>query len=448
MIICVVSCIILIALFVEAREEKVSYDIIEDFQNLSYPERLDILREYADNRFDGVLFMDFLSTFPLSSLIIRQMDIILSQNLFGNPHSESSSSQKSSDLIDDARRVILSLLGTSISQYTVVFTFSSIQALKLFAESYPLSNCSKFFYSSSSNINILGLRSYAEIKAAPSIPFIFGLNETNISTLLTENSRNVVFFPMLDEFDGGTVSFESLKFLMDISKSKNISIVSDLSSYLMFKDFNLTQNPIDAVTLDLTRLLGVPNIGALVIRNELVPILNRTYFGGGTLVYALTSLPYEKIRLRPSERFEDGTPSFLTMNGIKFANNLFKTIGFIEMKESVKSMNDLLLRKLSTLEHANGKKMIKFYSTNHSLFASFNVQFSNETIIHHQNIVNNALLNKIYLSSGCHLTPETCKVVNTNKGNRGAVRASVGFTTNEKDIDLLINWLNSTYYEH
>lgn len=61
----------------------------------------------------------------------------LSSNLYGNPHSQSPSSQLTTAAVDHARESVLRFFGTDLSHYDVVFTSGCTGALKLLAESFP-----------------------------------------------------------------------------------------------------------------------------------------------------------------------------------------------------------------------------------------------------------------------------------------------------------------------
>ena len=61
----------------------------------------------------------------------------LTTNLYGNPHSQSPSSQTCTAAVDHARDSILQFFGTDSSHYDVVFTSGCTGALKLLAECFP-----------------------------------------------------------------------------------------------------------------------------------------------------------------------------------------------------------------------------------------------------------------------------------------------------------------------
>ena len=61
----------------------------------------------------------------------------LTTNLYGNPHTQSPSSQTSSAAVDHARDSVLRFFGTESSRYDVVFTSGCTAALKLLSECFP-----------------------------------------------------------------------------------------------------------------------------------------------------------------------------------------------------------------------------------------------------------------------------------------------------------------------
>ncbi|CAG8885656.1 unnamed protein product [Penicillium egyptiacum] len=57
-------------------------------------------------------------------------------NLYGNPHSRSSSSQRSTKLIDDVRLRALAFFNAGPDEYDLVFVANATSAIKLVAESF------------------------------------------------------------------------------------------------------------------------------------------------------------------------------------------------------------------------------------------------------------------------------------------------------------------------
>ena len=61
----------------------------------------------------------------------------LTSNLYGNPHSQNTSSCATAEAIDFVRDLVLSHFGTDTSHYDVVFTSGCTGALKLLVDVFP-----------------------------------------------------------------------------------------------------------------------------------------------------------------------------------------------------------------------------------------------------------------------------------------------------------------------
>lgn len=287
--------------------------------------------------------LDYSNNFLYPDSIITDEVELLSHELYGNTHSESKSSERSSDAVDDLRRDILKFLGTSIEKYTIVFTHSNGQALKTFVEAFPFNSSSSFAYSSSSHNDILGLRYYAQKKSAV-------LKSINIDTInqdlssLSKTGPNLLAFPLVDLFDGTTLTETEFDKIISMNNGDHQLItLADASQYLMSHRLDLTSYPFSAVTFSFDHLFGYPKLGVLVINNDLISELEKPYFGGGTLVYALPSKDVVKMRLRPSERYEDGSLPFLNIVAVSSGFKLMETLKWSNVHQHIKNMTKQII---------------------------------------------------------------------------------------------------------
>ena len=267
-------------------------------------------------------------------------------------------------------------------------------------------------------------------------------------------TMNLLIVPLVDEFEGTVLHEHDIK---SLSPPPNIqgqtAIVVDASLYNQNHKLDLSSTPVHAVTMSFERMFGFPHLGALIVHNSFLPYLNKPYFGGGTLVYALTSASYEKLRLSPQERFEDGSLPFLSIvsiqNGFSFFND---TLGFDRINHHVKTMKNCLYDRLIEMRYLNGSPLIQIYSSkeNSVSIVTFNILDETAEIIPYQKVIDTAADADIYLTGGCFTNPESCFTFmkineNSHLNHAGAIRASVGWATTKDDIDKLINHFEQTY---
>lgn len=395
--------------------------------------------------------LDYSNNFLYPDSMITDMVELLSHDLFGNTHSESKSSERSTDAVDDLRQDILKFLGTSIEKYTVIFTHSNGQALKAFIEAFPFNSSSTFSYSASSHNDILGLRYYAQKKSATLKSFNFNTIQQDFSAF-SMTGPNLAVFPLVDLFDGTTLTENEIAQIISMNnEAHQLFTLADASHYLMTNRLDLTKNPFSAVTFSFDHLFGYPRLGVLVLNNDLINTLEKPYFGGGTLVYALPSKDVVKMRLRPSERYEDGSLPFLNIAAVSSGFKLMETLKWSNVHQHIRNMTKKIIEILNEEgKYSDGTKGIIIYGNNkQESIVSFNIIDKNtQKVLSFDKYYGIARRNNVRIAAGCHQTPGTCfkaldidestlydKVATLNMSSYGSLRVSVGWATIESDID-------------
>eukprot|EP00976_Prorocentrum_cordatum_P093054 1189212-Prorocentrum_minimum.AAC.1 len=65
-------------------------------------------------------------------------------------------------------------------------------------------------------------------------------------------------------------------------------------------------------------MFGYPTgLGALIIRTENVDILDKVFFGGGSVSIASSETDFHELQCKPSSKLEDGTIPFLDIIALK-----------------------------------------------------------------------------------------------------------------------------------
>jgi molybdenum cofactor sulfurtransferase len=431
--------------------------------NLQYQDLVKSLRTENIPQAQGVGYFDSANRPFFTDAAFENFSDLLHTQLYGNTHSESPSAEKSTSTIDDARVLILNWLGTKLSQYTVIFTYSAPHSMKTVVEAFPFNRSGTFFYTDSSDESILGLRGLVREKGGKLESFQIDETDDLLSyTEIPENFTydfNLVAFPLVDAFDGSVVTEKQLNYVFNkyqTSKSAVYGIIGDATLYLQTRQLSLQQFPFHAITFSFERLFGFPNIGALVIRNTFVRHLVRPYFGGGTLVYALPSCNFEKMRITPSARFEDGSLPFLSIAAIETGFKFWENLNFDRITNHVEKLKEEVISNLNGIRHQNGSPVIRIYGHGQSSIIAFNVLSPESIVVPYREVVESAAKNDIYLIGGCHSTPGTClKHLNISEAEIednisamteiGAIRLSIGWSTLPEEIVKLSNWLESEY---
>ena len=453
----------------------------EKINKMSYDEFIKFHREKYLKRYQKITYLDYATNPVISDCLLENFTRSLHQNLFGNTHSESPSAELSSSIIDDVRKKILNFFGTKFSEYTPIFTYSNYNSLKLIAESFPFSNDTYFYYTLNSNQNIIRLKDFAHKKSAKSK--LIKLNdilsnsfENKFIEVPSQNvSFNLLIVPLVDEFDGSVLtqaqidSLSHLNYKDPENEFNSFTVVAvDASLYLQSNKLNLSKTPFHAVTVSFEKIFGFPNIACVLIHNSLIIHLTKPYFGGGTLVYALTGESYEKLRINPQERFEDGSLPFLSIVSIESGFSLFNAIQFERIHKHIKEIGQYIIKQLIDLRYNSGSPLIQLYGVLSKSFSkgivddlnddstfsiiTFNILDKNAEIIPYQDVLKLFSENDFYLTGGCFSTPFSCCSalnINVNELNdkHGAIRISFGWATTTYDIDNFIAFLK-THFIH
>ena len=97
-------------------------------------------------RLGGDVYADYTGS---SLYLASQVEAVageLTSTAFGNPHSASPSSLRSTDAVDDARAEVLAFFGVTEATHSVVFTSGATAALKLVGGAFPWSAKSEFAF--------------------------------------------------------------------------------------------------------------------------------------------------------------------------------------------------------------------------------------------------------------------------------------------------------------
>ncbi|KAL8370631.1 hypothetical protein RB595_000822 [Gaeumannomyces hyphopodioides] len=222
------------------------------------------------------IYLDHAGTtlYPVSLLDDFSRD--LASNLYGNPHSASSSSQRSTSRIEDVRLRALQFLGADPAQFDLVFTANATSATKLVAEALrALPGGFRYIYHQSSHTSLVGVREEAQSSCC--------LEDAAVGLTLS---------------NPGTVP-----------ACQDGQASSTLFAYSAQSNLDGSRSPL-CWAGGVRRALSSGDLGALLVRKQAQNVFDsRRYFGGGTvdMVVSIREQWHAPKTHFLHERLEDGT---------------------------------------------------------------------------------------------------------------------------------------------
>ncbi|EFJ44557.1 hypothetical protein VOLCADRAFT_64703 [Volvox carteri f. nagariensis] len=416
----------------------------------------------------------------------------LRQCMFGNPHSANPSSSFTSDRVEEVRDMVLKYFNASPADYQVVFTKSATDALKIVGETFPWSEGSMFRYLRENHNSVLGIREYAlqggGTFQAVNESFVdrWAMRGDSAGDHSPANTRfpaptySLFAFPAEDNFAG--VLKYPLSWVRGVQSRSTDShrwlVMVDAAAYVPTQPLDLSQTPIDFVDLSFYKMFGYPTgLGALIIKTNLVPLLRKVFWGGGTVALATSEDNFHVLKCRPSDRLEDGTVAFLDVIAVKHGLNMMAKLGGIaKIQAHVACLTEWLYSRLASLRHSNGAPMLAIFGKHHMPnhrqggIVNFELLKPDGSIFSYKTVEKEAAGAGFHLRTGAECNPGACynylgvqeSEVESLAGKKegceddvefirwvevplGSVRASLGWWSTFDDVYALADWIERTY---
>lgn len=294
-------------------------------------------------------------------------------NLFGNPHSASSSSQLSMARIDDVRVQVLQLLNADPTEFDVVFVANATAGIKLVAEALRSAPGGfSFLYHQACHTSLVGARQ--ESKASRCVDTETVQDWVDGAPLpgdITSAEAPVLFgYPAQSNMDGERLPLDwPHRLRLRNDPPFGLYTLLDAAAYVTTSPLYLgdQKSAPDFTVLSFYKMFGFPDLGALVVRKDAMPIFqHRRYFGGGTvdMVVCVGEQWHATKRESLHEALEDGTLPIHSIVALGIAlgvhHRLFGSMADISLHTSylAQRMHDTL----DSMRHANGRHVCEIYS--------------------------------------------------------------------------------------
>jgi len=445
---------------------------VESYPSFDQTRILDEWRETQYKRLDdnGQIYLDYTGGGLYSEMQLCEHMELLRTRVLGNPHSANPTSLAMTDLVEGTRKYVLQYFNASPDEYIAIFTANASGALKLVGEAYPFTPASHFVLTFDNHNSVNGIREFAKVRGAhvkyvPLIKPNLRINREELDDILNSvdmDKSNLFAFPAQSNYSGVKHPLE----LVEQAHSKGMDVLLDAAAYVPTNRLDLGEFKPEFVALSFYKMFGYPTgIGALLIRRSVFKKMKRPWFAGGTVNFA--SVQGNGHYLAPNEAaFEDGTVNYLNIPAIKSGLQCLEKLGIKTISMRVHCFTGWLLDNLLSLQHSNGKPMVRIYGPTDTKMRggtiALNFYGPDERLLDYRRIEELANEEGISLRTGCFCNPGAGEIaeglteedmlaglnagpdlslphflqVIQHRGNKsaGAIRISVGLATNFADV--------------
>jgi molybdenum cofactor sulfurtransferase len=425
--------------------------------------------EYARLDLGGHIYLDYTGGGLYAESQLRRHNKMLSEHVFGNPHSSNPTSQAATQLVEHAREYVLRFFNADPEEYLAIFTSNASGALKLVGESYPFPG-GRYLLTFDNHNSVNGIREFAHARGA-SVTYIpialpdMRVDDEQLDRELRRPSKrghNLFAYPAQSNFSSVKHPLEWI----ELAHRHGWDVLLDAAAFVPTNRLDLSLVKPDFVSISFYKMFGYPTgIGALIASKQALAKLHRPWFAGGTITVA--SVQGDKYYMADgASAFEDGTIDYLNIPAVEIGLKHLEAIGYDVIGERVRSLTGWLLDNLTSLKHGNGVPLVRVYGPTdlHERGGAVAVNFydENNQPLDHRFIEQKANEANISLRTGCFCNPGAGEVALEisrveldvcftrpehedrltvddfrsciDGKSSGAVRISVGMVTNFNDI--------------
>ena len=437
--------------------------IIDDLRAVEYS-RLDI---------NGQVYLDYTGGGLYAESQLRRHHRLLSEHVFGNPHSSNPTSQSATQLVEHAREYVLRFFKADPDEYIAIFTSNASGALKLIGESYPFAN-GRYLLTFDNHNSVNGIREFAHARGAgvAYIPISLPDMRVDASQLDRElaqpskDGNNLFAYPAQSNFS----SVQHPLDWIEKAHEHGWDVLLDAAAFVPTSLLDLSIVKPDFVPVSFYKMFGYPTgLGAMIARKDALEKLHRPWFAGGTITVA--SVQGNKYYMADgASAFEDGTIDYLNIPAVEIGLRHIESIGYDVIHERVHCLTGWLLKNLSEMKHSTGVPLVRIFGPTQmdrrGGAVTVNFYDKDDKAFDHRYIEEQANKVNISLRTGCFCNPGAGEVALeisrveldvcfTSPGHEdrlsiddfrlcidgrssGAVRISVGMVTNFDDVQSIL----------
>lgn len=471
-----------------AMEQKNHTAEMDAMNDMEYNDYLDEMRQTEYPMLKDATYLDHAGTTLYSKSLIDRFSANMMANLYGNPHSASQSSQRSTQQIDDVRLSLLHFFKADPDLFDVVFVANATAGIKLVADAFrEWENGFWYGYHRDAHTSLVGVRELAKESRC------FGSDKEVQDWLqddppLERGALGLFAYPAQSNMNGRRLPLDWSARIKRTSSGLEARLFTmlDAAAFVSTSPLDLSEEESapDFTVMSLYKIFGFPDLGALIVRKDAGWVLQqRKYFGGGTvdMVVSLKEQWHAKKSRSIHEQLEDGTLPMHSILALKSAipvhQELFGTLDRVSQHTSF--LGKQLYEMLVSLQHGNGIPVCKVYKDPATTYGdketqgpvvAFNLRDSlgswvstteveKLAFIKNINIRTGGLCNPGGLASSLDLAPwemrenfsagVRCGLENDIMGGKptGMIRASLGAMSTVGDVTKFFNFVKEFFVD-
>ncbi|KAK1834662.1 molybdenum cofactor sulfurase [Podospora conica] len=449
---------------------------VETFRDTEYP----MLRD--------AIYLDHAGTTPYSKSLMDRFATDMTSNLFGNPHSASSSSQLSTSRIEDVRLRVLQFFNADPLEFDLVFVANATAGIKLVAEALrSRPGGFDYVYHQSSHTSLVGVREEARRSACLDDRgvegWLAGTSPFGRASAREDDDGAVLFaYPAQSNMDGQRLPLGWAGQIRGSgSAGRRTYTLLDAAALVSTSplDLSCAETAPDFTVLSFYKIFGFPDLGALVVRREAeTAFASRRYFGGGTvdMVVCVKEQWHAPKSQALHERLEDGTLPIHSIIALDAALDVHKRLfgSMADVAAHTLVLSKRLYKGLSSLRHGNGDAVCTLYSPDPGAgsgpVVAFNLRSSQGGWVSLAEVEKLAMLKQFHIRTGGVCNPGgiasalglepwemkrnfssgfRCGSENDIMGGKptGVIRASLGAMSTVSDVDSFVEFIREFYLD-
>ncbi|KAI4739095.1 molybdenum cofactor sulfurase protein-like protein [Aureobasidium sp. EXF-12298] len=431
----------------------------------------------------GATYLDHAGTTLYSKSFLETFTKDMMGNLYGNPHSASQASQRSTHQVQDVRLQLLRFFDANPDDFDLVFVANATAGIKLVADALREHESGFWYgYHRDAHTSLVGVRELAQEHHC-------FRDDKEVEDWIeqgrhdTQNRLGLFAYPAQSNMNGRRLPLDWCGRMRD----KGMLTLLDAAALLSTSPLSLADldTAPDFTVLSLYKIFGFPDLGALIVRKDAAwASQKRRYFGGGTvdMVVSLKEQWHVVKSAHLHEQLEDGTLPIHSIIALKSALSVHRDLfGTLErVSEHTSFLAERLYSSLRSLRHGNDEPVCQIYKDVTSSYrdkstqgpvVAFNLcdsrgqMVSNlevEKLAHVRNINirTGGLCNPGGIQSALNLSPwqmrdnfssgQRCGSENDDVINgqpTGMIRASLGAMSTIEDVDTFVSFITEFFLD-